>query len=137
MKAMFQECNELEYLDLSNFDTSKVNDMEYMFYECKKLKEIKGINKFNTNNVINMRGMFQFCNELEYLDLSNFDTSKVNNMAFMFNECKKLKELNLENFKINNNCKLENIFMSISNKCKFIGKDQKLNNYYNSLCFIF
>ena len=46
---MFQQCNELEYLDLSNFDTSKVTDMSFMFSECYKLKEIKGINKFNTN----------------------------------------------------------------------------------------
>ena len=84
-----------------------------------------------------MKAMFQECNELEYLDLSNFDTSKVNDMECMFNKCKKLKYLNLENFKINNNCKLKYTFMSISNKCKFIAKDQKLNNYYNSLCFIF
>jgi len=81
MRGMFQECNELEYLDLSNFDTSNVIDMECMFNKCHKLKEIKGINKFNINQVINMRGIFQGCNELEYLDLSNFDTSKVNDMG--------------------------------------------------------
>ena len=38
--------------------------MSYMFTTCNKLKEIKGINKFNTNNVINMELMFQECNEL-------------------------------------------------------------------------
>ena len=64
MKAMFQDCNELEYLDLSNFDTSNVTDMEAMFNECHKLKEIKGINNFNTSKVTNMRTMFQECNEL-------------------------------------------------------------------------
>ena len=74
MKGMFNECNELENLDLSNFDTSKVNDMVCMFNKCQKLKEIKGINKFNTNQVTIMKAMFNECNELEYLDLSNFDT---------------------------------------------------------------
>ena len=93
MKAMFQECKELDYLDLSNFDTSKVNDIGRMFCECYKLKEIKGINKFNTTQVTNMSAMFQHCNELEYLDLSNFDTSKVNSMGFMFNKCYKLKKI--------------------------------------------
>ena len=63
---MFQQCNELENLDLSNFDTSNVTDMGWMFNECHKLKEIKGINKFNTNKVTNMKAMFQECNELEY-----------------------------------------------------------------------
>ena len=48
-----------------------------MFNECHKLKQIKGINKFNTNIVTNMRVMFQECYELEYLDLSNFNTSNV------------------------------------------------------------
>ena len=65
--------------------------MGYMFNNCHKLKEIKGINKFNTNQVSNMNSMFQGCNELEYLDLTNFDTSKVNDMGYMFNNCHKLK----------------------------------------------
>ena len=95
MRTMFQACNELIYLDLSNFNTEKVTDMSYMFSNCNKLKEIKGINNFNTNNVTNMKVMFQECNELLYLDLSNFYTSKVTDMSGMFNKCKKLKYLNI------------------------------------------
>ena len=48
MRAMFSECDELEYLDLSDFNTSNVTDMGYMFNQCKNLKEINGINDFNT-----------------------------------------------------------------------------------------
>ena len=59
LNGFFEECNEIEYLDLSNFNTSKVTDMAGMFNKCNKLKEIKGINKFKTDNVTNMRGMFQ------------------------------------------------------------------------------
>ena len=54
-----------------------------MFNECKKLKEIKGIDKFITKNVKNMKLMFQNCKELEYLDLSSFDTSNVEKMEGM------------------------------------------------------
>ena len=59
MKAMFCKCKELEYLDISNFDTSNVTDVSGMFSGCNKLKEIIGINNFSLNNVINMQGLFQ------------------------------------------------------------------------------
>ena len=53
---MFGICYELEYLDLSNFDTSNVTTMRNMFVKCNKLKEIKGLNKFNTKNVTDISG---------------------------------------------------------------------------------
>ena len=59
---MIGECTKLEYLDLSNFNTANVMDMENMFSKCRELKEIKGINNFNTGNVKNMLGMFEECN---------------------------------------------------------------------------
>ena len=99
---MFQNCNELKCLDLSNFDTSNVINMACMFNGCNKLKEINGINKLITNNVEDMGGMFQDCNELEHLDLSNFNTSKVTNMICMFCACLKLKEIKgINKFKTN------------------------------------
>ncbi len=48
---MFDSCKSLEYLDLSNFDTSNAEYMQGMFVRCSKLKEIKGINNFNTSRV--------------------------------------------------------------------------------------
>ena len=67
--------------------------MRAMFNKCRKLKEIKGINRFNTINVEDMEGMFQSCDNLEYIDLSNFNTNNVKNMSYMFNKCYKLKEI--------------------------------------------
>ena len=87
MNTMLQRWNKLEYLDLSNFNTSKVIDMTYMtnmFTNCLKLKEVKGINEFNVNEITNMNAMLQSCNELEYLDLSCFYASKVKDVRFMF-----------------------------------------------------
>ena len=113
---MFQECNNLEYLDLSNFNTSKVKCMGWMFNECHKLKEIKGINNFNTFMVNNMTTMFQECYELEYLDLSNFNTSRVEDMEAMFNKCHKLKEIKgINNFDLTNVKNKEKIFDGCNN----------------------
>jgi len=130
MNSMFQQCIELEYLDLSNFNTANVTDMKMMFNECHKLKEIIGINKFITNKVTTMSGMFQQCNGLEYLDLSNFNTANVTDMSFMFNLCHKLKYLNVSNFLIN--CETKNMFRFYKKECKFIANDKKLNQLYNS-----
>ena len=51
-----------------------------------------------------MKAMFNECNELEYLDLSNFNTSNVIDMDYMVSNCYKLKNLNLENFSLNKEC---------------------------------
>jgi len=59
MFAMFADCHNLTFLNLSNFDTSKVKSMQKMF---------SGNNK------------------LTYLDLSNFDINSVTNMKYMFEE---------------------------------------------------
>ena len=58
MNTMFGKCYELEYLDLTNFNTFNVTNMSWMFGDCKKLKEINGINKIISNKVTNMIAMF-------------------------------------------------------------------------------
>ena len=50
--------------------------------KCHRLKEIKGINNFNTSKVINMKAMFNECHKLkEIKGINNFNTSKVTNMT--------------------------------------------------------
>lgn len=87
---MFQGCNYLTSIDLSNFDTSKVTDMSYMFdntfYNIFDPASIDFSN-FNTSKVNDMMCMFTSCRGLTTLDLSSFDTSKVENMWGMFNNC--------------------------------------------------
>ena len=87
-----------------------------MFNECHKLKEIKGINNFNTSNVTDMTAMFQDCYGLEYLDLSNFNTSNVEDMEAMFNNCHKLKEIKgIIKFDLNNVKNKNKIFDGCTN----------------------
>ncbi len=44
---------------------------------------------FDTSQVISMFGMFQGCEQLEYLNLSNFNTSNVSDVRCMFSGCHK------------------------------------------------
>ena len=57
---MSQNVKNLETLDLSSFDTTNVKDMEFMFEKCEKLKEIKVSDKWQIKNC-DTYGMFQKC----------------------------------------------------------------------------
>ena len=131
MFCMFCYCRKLEYLDLSNFNTSNVVNMEYMFSECNKLNEIKGINQFNTNKVETIEGMFGECHKLKNLDLSNFYTEKVKRMDYMFCNCNNLKYLNLLNFSVIN-CNPKGMLLFNHKECSFITNSNTLLNIYNS-----
>jgi len=72
------------------------------FSNCKYLKTIKGIENLNTEEVTNMRGMFEQCRLLYSLDLSHFKTSKVTDMGNMFNFCWVISSLDLRSFDTSN-----------------------------------
>ena len=103
MSGMLGGCIELEFIDLSNFDTSNVTNMSKMFALSSNLRNIKGIDNFNTSKVIDMSMMFSYCAKLEGLNLSNFNTKNVTNFYKMFNSCRNLKEIKGLNYFITNN----------------------------------
>ncbi|MDY6397135.1 MAG: leucine-rich repeat protein, partial [Treponema sp.] len=83
MSWMFSGCSALESLDLSKFDTSNVTDMIWMFSGCSALESLD-LSSFDTKKVTIMVGMFDSCSALKSLDLSSFDTKKVTDMSCMF-----------------------------------------------------
>ena len=102
MEYFLHGCQNLESVDVSNFDTSSVTNMRYMFSSLYSLKSLKLSNNFNTANVIDMSGMFYDIQALTSMNLSMFYTSEVNNFSYMFSGARKLKYLNISNFKIRN-----------------------------------
>ena len=68
------------------------------FQNCVKLQDIKDIRNLNTENVIDMSLMFQYCSSLASLDLSSFNTEKVTEMREMFGYCMSLTSLDLTGF---------------------------------------
>ena len=107
--SMFEDCSNLEFIDLSNFDTSSVTDMSNMFRKCTSLKSLD-LSNFDTGNVTNMHFMFINCTALTSLDLSNFDNSSVTDMSGMFNYCIALTSLDLSNFDTRNVTKMNMMF---------------------------
>ena len=114
MQLMFQGCKNLTTLDLSNFDTSNVTLMTHMFKGNNNLTSLD-LSGFDTSNVKKMNQMFHGCSSLKELDLSNFDTGKVTSMFQMFFGCSKLTSLDLKNFNTTNVTDMGYMFLDCKN----------------------
>ena len=57
------------------------------FHDMTNLESITGMEYLNTSEVTDMAWMFNHCNDLTSLDLSNFNTSNVDRMTCMFYGC--------------------------------------------------
>ena len=54
---MFYNCKNLQYLYLTNFNTSIAKEMNYMFSGCSSLYYLN-LSSFNTEEVLGMESMF-------------------------------------------------------------------------------
>ena len=94
MGQVFNSCYSLEEVDLSNWETNSVENLQTTFgmwelngnpYYNSKLKRIIISNKFNTSKVIQMYGLFaNNLNIEDYSFLKLIDTSKTTNIGQMF-----------------------------------------------------
>ena len=113
ISAMFYDCQGLLNIDISGFDTGKVTTFYETFTNCKSLKELD-ISNFNTSNSYNMMEMFMSCSSLENIDVSGFDTSNVYTFGYMFKGCSSLKNLNVKNFNTEKASNMDSMFYGCS-----------------------
>ena len=109
-----QKIRNILKLDLSSFDTSKVTNMGYMFYNISNPATLD-LSNFDTSHVTDMGAMFAYMTSLFTLDLSHFDTSKVTDMAGMFYSVSTLRTLNLSNFDTSQVTDMNHMFYNMSN----------------------
>ena len=64
MSLLFDHCQKLTSLDLSNFNTAKVTNMNRMFSNYSNLKTIYASDKFTTAAVTESKNMFSYCGSL-------------------------------------------------------------------------
>ena len=114
MGFMFLGMSNLTSLNLSNFDTSKVTDMQRMFWGMRNLTTLN-LSNFDTSKVTNTRSMFQGMSNLTTLNLSSFNTSKVTDMSDMFAEMHSLTTLDLSNFNTSKVTNMSEMFRNMSN----------------------
>lgn len=104
LALMFQGFANIKHIDLTGFSYFYgLNDLRYMFKDCKNLKSLHFLsNSYNPANgnlftPTELQGMFYNCESIQNIDLSKFNTYLVTNMSDMFCKC-----FNLRNIYVNN-----------------------------------
>ena len=136
---MFSRCSSLKELNLNNFNTNNVTDMNRMFYGCsndlimkiktqykniKENEEIKIIRIIIDYQVESFEKLFLDCECVESLTFKKFYRNNINNMSLMFCGCSSIKELNLNNFNTNNVTDMSEMFNGCSDELKNKIKEQ-------------
>lgn len=124
IKAMFEDCHNMENIDLSKMITSNnLISINNLFSHCRNLKSTKFSSSLDTSNVANAWSMYAFCENIQSVDLSMLNLSNVYNIQNFFQECNKLKTIKLPS----NFGKGNNIPKNISNffsRCWLLEDDQ-------------
>ena len=116
MTKMFYQCTMLTSVNFNNFDTSLATDISYLFYDCSSLKTLD-LSNFNTKSLKTMKSAFNACRSLPSINLDNFDTSGVTEIDGLFSNCNSLREVSLNNF----NTSLVKNFSYIFFECNSLG----------------
>ena len=106
MAYLFQCANNLEEIDMSDMDLSKVTTIYEMFMQCTSMgpSQLKKINMSNIkfNSLENMAYLCQNCYNLEEVDLSNWNVDIPDTISYgttsLFQNDYNLKKVNLHNF---------------------------------------
>lgn len=97
----FNGCSNLETVDTTGLDTSKVTSLEGTFYNCSALTTLD-VSGWNTGKVKSLRETFYACRALTALNVSSWDTSSVTSLEGTFYICSSLTTLDVSNWKTGN-----------------------------------
>ena len=101
--------------DISNWNTSNVTDISFIFYECESFNQ--DISQWDVSNVTDMYGVFSGCKSFNQ-DISTWDVSNVENMNFMFFNCKSFNQ-DISKWDVSNVSNQKQIFHSCPIKEKY------------------
>ncbi len=92
---VFDSCDNLLYIDTSNWDTSKCTSIS--FQQCSKIKRLD-TSKWNTDKITSFNASFIRCYELQDIDVTNWNMDNVTNTLSMFNGCSSLVSIDTTNW---------------------------------------
>ena len=97
---------------LENFDVSNVTNVGLMFLEIRE--ESIDLSNWNTSKLFNLDSMFRYAFEIQSINLSGWDTSNITNINWSFGYCFKLIYLNIDTFDFNKITNMDSPFAETS-----------------------
>lgn len=112
LRQMFYGCKNLkEIIGIENLNVFYINDMSYMFFSCSSLKNLN-LSKWKPYNLTNASRMFMDCNSLETIvGLEQWPTDNLELCESMFCRCKSLQYINLSKWKLTKVQSLMSMFL--------------------------
>ena len=90
--GMFEGCESLEDPKIEYFDFRKVKKMNRLFKGCKKLNHVEFNPNFQIEYVEDLSFVFDGCENLTEVNLTQFQFEYVEDMSNLFNNCPKLEK---------------------------------------------
>ena len=112
-KCMFDGCAKLKSLDLKHFDVRAGRNFSSMFYGCSSLESLD-ISGWTTPEATDLSGMFAYCGRLAEIDVSGFSTGKATNMGSMFLNCRGAEGLDVSGFDTSSALSMNYMFWNCS-----------------------
>ena len=99
VSKMFKGCSALKDLEFKFLYTANVTNFSEMFYGCISLGYIEFDGVLITSSATTMRGMFEYCTSMSFVDLPSFSTANVTDFSRMFSWCTSLNILSFVHMK--------------------------------------
>ena len=95
LEYMFYDCKSLKNIEeLKYIDTNDINNFSCMFYGCSSLSDLKGLENWNVSSGNNFSYMFKGCSSLSDIkELKNWNVSNGNSFSYMFSDCSSLSDI--------------------------------------------
>ena len=127
-----------EYIDVTNYDVSNIEDMSSIFQSLTSVEQIIGLDTWDVSNAKTMKEMFCGCKSLISIDgIKNWNVSNVKDMNGIFASCKTLQEINLSKWDVSNVINMNGCFSFDKNLENIIGIENLDISNVKSMAYAF
>ena len=121
--GIFQGCENLVSVDVSNLDVSAVTSLKRLFTSCSNLITITGLENWDVSSVTNIQELFSLCSNLSnesIAGISKWNTSSLSIMISVFTRCEALTTIDLSSWDTSSVTYMTEAFKMFNNNLQHI-----------------